>query len=85
MGVSSRDYLQRALLECWFSHMREVKPSIYVTYNGDFFDWPFVETRAKHHGMNMNEVRILMAFYAFHWQSYKPEKISKQKSITPTV
>ncbi|CAM6102738.1 unnamed protein product [Calypogeia fissa] len=46
---------ERALLECWFSHMREVKPSIYVTYNGDFFDWPFVEARAKHHGMNMNE------------------------------
>lgn len=21
---------------------RQVKPAIYVTYNGDFFDWPFM-------------------------------------------
>lgn len=31
----------------------QVKPSIYVTYNGDFFDWPFIETRASHHDMDM--------------------------------
>ncbi|KAF5727520.1 DNA polymerase epsilon catalytic subunit A [Tripterygium wilfordii] len=38
------------LLRHWFAHMREVKPGIYVTYNGDFFDWPFLERRAAHHG-----------------------------------
>ena len=36
--------------------MQEVKPGIYVTYNGDFFDWPFLEARALHHGMKMSEV-----------------------------
>ncbi|KAF7823259.1 DNA polymerase epsilon catalytic subunit A-like [Senna tora] len=41
------------LLRLWFSHMQEVKPGIYVTYNGDFFDWPFVERRAAHHGYKM--------------------------------
>jgi DNA polymerase elongation subunit (family B) len=30
-----------------------VKPAIYVTYNGDYFDWPFIETRAAKHGMDM--------------------------------
>lgn len=30
-----------------------MKPGIYVTYNGDFFDWPFIETRARFHGMDM--------------------------------
>ncbi|CAN0916710.1 DNA polymerase epsilon catalytic subunit A [Linum grandiflorum] len=35
--------------------MREVKPGIYVTYNGDFFDWPFLETRAAHHGFKMSD------------------------------
>ncbi|KAI9072749.1 hypothetical protein K1719_045283 [Acacia pycnantha] len=35
--------------------MQEVKPSIYVTYNGDFFDWPFVERRAAHHGLKMRD------------------------------
>nr|XP_043613660.1 DNA polymerase epsilon catalytic subunit A-like [Erigeron canadensis] len=43
------------LLRLWFSHMREVKPGIYVTYNGDFFDWPFLENRAAHHGLRMND------------------------------
>lgn len=31
-----------------------MQPSIYVTYNGDFFDWPFIEARAKHHGLCMH-------------------------------
>ncbi|PWZ39782.1 DNA polymerase epsilon catalytic subunit B [Zea mays] len=43
------------LLKAWFSHMQEVKPGIYVTYNDDFFDWPFLEKRAVHHGIKMNE------------------------------
>jgi hypothetical protein len=33
----------------------QVKPAVYVTYNGDFFDWPFIEARAKHHGMDMHD------------------------------
>jgi DNA polymerase epsilon subunit 1 len=37
-------------------HLSELKPSIVVTYNGDSFDWPFVETRAKHHGIDMYKV-----------------------------
>ena len=44
---------EAALLRRWFDHMREVQPSVYVTYNGDFFDWPFVETRAEKCGMSM--------------------------------
>lgn len=32
----------------------QVTPAIYVTYNGDFFDWPFIEARARHHGMDMH-------------------------------
>ncbi|XP_027348237.1 DNA polymerase epsilon catalytic subunit A-like [Abrus precatorius] len=43
------------LLRLWFSHMQEVKPGIYVTYNGDFFDWPFLERRATHHGFKMSD------------------------------
>lgn len=30
-----------------------MQPSIFVTYNGDFFDWPFIETRAAKNGMDM--------------------------------
>ncbi|KAH7426493.1 hypothetical protein KP509_10G003400 [Ceratopteris richardii] len=46
---------EKELLVHWFNHMQEVKPGIYVTYNGDFFDWPFIEARAKFHGMKMSE------------------------------
>ncbi|CAL55806.1 DNA polymerase epsilon, catalytic subunit A,C-terminal [Ostreococcus tauri] len=44
---------EQALLRRWFDHMREAQPSIYVTYNGDYFDFPFIETRAKKNGMDM--------------------------------
>ncbi|KAG9322756.1 hypothetical protein KVV02_007016 [Mortierella alpina] len=40
-------------LRRFFSHVQEVKPTVFVTYNGDFFDWPFVEARAKIHGIDM--------------------------------
>ncbi|KAF2978236.1 hypothetical protein EK904_005544 [Melospiza melodia maxima] len=41
------------LIRRWFEHVQETKPTIIVTYNGDFFDWPFVEARAAAHGINM--------------------------------
>ncbi|XP_060894086.1 DNA polymerase epsilon catalytic subunit A [Labrus mixtus] len=44
---------EAALLQRFFDHVHETKPNIFVTYNGDFFDWPFVETRAALHGLNM--------------------------------
>ncbi|KAL7584660.1 hypothetical protein Lser_V15G41681 [Lactuca serriola] len=40
---------EEELIKSWFAHMEEEKPGIYVTYNGDFFDWPFMERRAAHH------------------------------------
>lgn len=33
----------------------QVKPGIFVTYNGDFFDFPFIEARAAVHGLDMAE------------------------------
>ena len=47
---------EKALIERFFSHIREVKPGVIVTYNGDFFDWPFVETRAKVYELDMFQV-----------------------------
>lgn len=44
---------EEALLNRFFDHINEVKPHIFVTYNGDFFDWPFVEVRAGSYGLNM--------------------------------
>jgi len=42
-----------ALLKRFCSHVRELKPHVFVTYNGDFFDWPFLERRLTEHGMDL--------------------------------
>ncbi|CAG9312003.1 unnamed protein product [Blepharisma stoltei] len=48
-----------AMIKRFFEHIRETKPVIFVTYNGDFFDWPYLEKRAMKNGMNMeNEIGI---------------------------
>ncbi|EDO19087.1 hypothetical protein Kpol_2000p54 [Vanderwaltozyma polyspora DSM 70294] len=44
-----------ALLQRFFEHIRDVRPTVISTFNGDFFDWPFVETRSKIHGLDMFE------------------------------
>ncbi|XP_055866677.1 DNA polymerase epsilon catalytic subunit A-like isoform X1 [Biomphalaria glabrata] len=44
---------EKSLLQKFFEHIQEVKPHVIATYNGDFFDWPFVETRAAIHDMDM--------------------------------
>lgn len=44
---------EKSVLERFFEHIADVKPHVIVTYNGDNFDWPYVEQRAAFHGMNM--------------------------------
>lgn len=41
---------EEALLRKFLTHLQELRPHVLVTYNGDFFDWPYVEARcAKFH------------------------------------
>jgi DNA polymerase epsilon subunit 1 len=46
---------ERELLLRWFEHLREEKPCVHVTYNGDNFDFPFVDQRARIHGLDLRE------------------------------
>ncbi|XP_065643489.1 DNA polymerase epsilon catalytic subunit A isoform X2 [Hydra vulgaris] len=46
---------EASLLRRWFDHILEIKPNIFVTYNGDFFDWPFIDARAKVYEISMIE------------------------------
>ncbi|GMM47862.1 DNA polymerase epsilon catalytic subunit [Pichia kluyveri] len=46
---------EKALIEKFFEHIRDVRPTVIATFNGDFFDWPFVEARANYHGIDMFE------------------------------
>lgn len=41
------------LLQRFFSETRIAAPRVFVTFNGDYFDWPFVEKRAEILGLNM--------------------------------
>ncbi|KAI1438069.1 DNA polymerase epsilon [Xylaria sp. CBS 124048] len=44
---------EKALIERFFLHVKEARPTVIATYNGDFFDWPFVEARASYNGIDM--------------------------------
>ncbi|XP_053980973.1 DNA polymerase epsilon catalytic subunit 1 [Hylaeus volcanicus] len=46
---------EKATIKKFFDHINDIRPHIFVTYNGDFFDWPFVETRAAFHNMDMKD------------------------------
>ena len=89
---------ERALLERFFEHIKEAKPTVIVTYNGDFFDWPFVEARASFLGIDMyqeigfrkNSEDIYQSTYcvhmdAFSWvkrDSYLPQGSQGLKAVT---
>lgn len=38
---------EKALLQRFFAEIRRLRPNVYATYNGDGFDWPYVENRAR--------------------------------------
>ncbi|KAH3677238.1 hypothetical protein WICMUC_001819 [Wickerhamomyces mucosus] len=44
---------EKAVLQKFFEHIQEARPTIIATFNGDFFDWPFVEARAAVNDMSM--------------------------------
>lgn len=48
---NSRD--EKCLLEQFIAHIQVLRPHVFVTYNGDFFDWPFIEKRCSVHGIDL--------------------------------
>jgi DNA polymerase epsilon subunit 1 len=89
---------EKDLLVRFFEHCQELRPNIWVTYNGDFFDWPFVEKRASKYGIKMeNEIgvsvtrsgeyrgRCSVHMDAFSWvqrDSYLPQGSRGLKAVT---
>lgn len=45
---------KRVLLR-FYEHVREMRPTVIATFNGDFFDWPFIEKRSFYHDIDMFE------------------------------
>ncbi|KAG8738813.1 DNA polymerase epsilon catalytic subunit [Ceratobasidium sp. 414] len=87
-----------ALLQRWFEHIRECKPTVMATFNGDLFDFPFVEARAKVHGLDLMletgfardsedefKSRACIHMDCFRWvkrDSYLPQGSQGLKAVT---
>ena len=50
---ASADGWQAGVLTRFFGHMQTVQPTVMATFNGDFFDMPFLDARSKAHGIDM--------------------------------
>ena len=85
------------LIRRFLSHYRELRPQIVVTYNGDFFDWPFLEQRAAVYGLDIRTElgverigdeyrgRCSVHLDAFSWvkrDSYLPQGAQGLKAVT---
>lgn len=44
---------QASTIRRFFNHIQDVKPTVMATFNGDFFDFPFLCARAKAHDIDM--------------------------------
>ncbi|KAG6324716.1 DNA polymerase epsilon catalytic subunit [Claviceps purpurea] len=89
---------EKAVLERFFLHIKEARPTVIATYNGDFFDWPFVETRASVNGIDMYQeigwkkdsadqykCNYGVHMDCFHWvnrDSYLPQGSRGLKAVT---
>ena len=89
---------EAALLRRFYDEMQLHKPMVFVTYNGDYFDFPFIHARSLHHGMNMRKElgfgqnqegatlnQIIPHLDCFYWvkrDSYLPQGSQGLKAVT---
>ncbi len=89
---------EKSVIQRFFLHIKEARPTVIATYNGDFFDWPFIEARASVLGIDMyqeigfrkNSEGIYQSDYGVHmdcfsWvsrDSYLPQGSRGLKAVT---
>ncbi|KAL2151114.1 hypothetical protein VTH82DRAFT_6212 [Thermothelomyces myriococcoides] len=89
---------EKSVIERFFLHVKEARPTVIATYNGDFFDWSFVEARASVNGIDMyREIgwkkdsedqyksNYSVHMDCFHWvnrDSYLPQGSRGLKAVT---
>ncbi|KAK2460009.1 hypothetical protein APHAL10511_008015 [Amanita phalloides] len=89
---------EAATISRFFSHVQDVKPTVMATFNGDFFDFPFLEARAKVNGIDMfletgfakdsddeYKSRTCVHMDCFRWvkrDSYLPQGSQGLKAVT---
>ncbi|KAJ2921503.1 hypothetical protein H1R20_g15588, partial [Candolleomyces eurysporus] len=89
---------EAATIKRFFSHIQDVKPTIMATFNGDFFDFPFLCARSKANGIDMfletgfaidaeeeYKSRTCVHMDCFRWvkrDSYLPQGSQGLKAVT---
>ncbi|KAG6911037.1 hypothetical protein DXG01_005453 [Tephrocybe rancida] len=89
---------EAATIKRFFSHIQDVKPTVMATFNGDFFDFPFLDARAKTNGIDMfletgfakdsedeYKSRTCVHMDCFRWvkrDSYLPQGSQGLKAVT---
>lgn len=85
-------------LRRFYDEIKRYKPNVFVTYNGDYFDFPFIHARSLVHGMSMRDeigfnqtadgaflnptVPHLDCFYWVKRDSYLPQGSQGLKAVT---
>ncbi|KAJ6626952.1 hypothetical protein B0H10DRAFT_1997385 [Mycena sp. CBHHK59/15] len=89
---------ETATIMRFFSHIQDVKPTVMASFNGDFFDFPFLDARAKANGIDMfletgfakdaedeYKSRTCVHMDCFRWvkrDSYLPQGSQGLKAVT---
>ena len=89
---------QAATIKRFFSHIQDVKPTVMATFNGDFFDFPFLDARSQANGIDMfletgfakdsedeYKSRTCVHMDCFRWvkrDSYLPQGSQGLKAVT---
>ncbi|TFK37082.1 hypothetical protein BDQ12DRAFT_736481 [Crucibulum laeve] len=89
---------EAATIRRFFSHIQDVKPTVMATFNGDFFDFPFLDARSKANGIDMfleigfakdvedeYKSRTCVHMDCFRWvkrDSYLPQGSQGLKAVT---
>ncbi|KAJ7293865.1 hypothetical protein C8J57DRAFT_1112502 [Mycena rebaudengoi] len=89
---------EAATIMRFFSHIQEVKPTVIASFNGDFFDFPFLDARSKANGIDMfletgfakdaedeYKSRTCVHMDCFRWvkrDSYLPQGSQGLKAVT---
>jgi len=88
---------EKAVLEKFFSQIRELRPTVISSFNGDVFDWPFIEERARTYGMRLEKEigitadkegymgRFLLHMDCLYWverDAYLPQGSHGLKAVT---
>ncbi|KAJ7642294.1 hypothetical protein B0H17DRAFT_960164 [Mycena rosella] len=89
---------EAATIMRFFNHIQEVKPTVMASFNGDFFDFPFLDARSKANGIDMfletgfakdsedeYKSRTCVHMDCFRWvkrDSYLPQGSQGLKAVT---